>query len=83
METNNSKARFVRALEVIKEQLSRIGVETDIRVLTKPPCFPASTPGRVIFTLTMEDYEFSLDRFDLYVSLFAHGGEAELGRLVQ
>ena len=61
MNTNNSKARFVRALEVIKEQLSRIGVETEIQVIDKAALFPRlyARPGQ--FHATMEDYEFSLD----------------------
>jgi ABC-type transport system substrate-binding protein len=61
LETNNSKGRFVRALEVIKEQLSRIGVETEITVFDKAAHFPRSRTSPPQWHGFLEDYEFSLD----------------------
>jgi len=61
METNNSKARFVRGLEVIKEQLSRIGVETDIKVYEKASHYPRLLVKPGLYHAYLEDYEFSLD----------------------
>jgi peptide/nickel transport system substrate-binding protein len=61
MDTNNSKSRFARALEVMKEQLARIGVEADIQVLDKAASFPRILARPPMFHATLEDLEFCID----------------------
>jgi peptide/nickel transport system substrate-binding protein len=61
LETNNSKSRFVRALEVIKEQLARIGVEVNLEVFDKAAHFPRIQAKPPIFHATLEDLEFCID----------------------
>jgi peptide/nickel transport system substrate-binding protein len=61
METNNSKSRFTRALEVMKEQLSRIGVETKIDVYDKASQLPRLMARPTHFHAYLEDLEFCID----------------------
>jgi peptide/nickel transport system substrate-binding protein len=76
LETNNSKARFVRALEVIKEQLSRVGIETEIQVFDKAAAFPRFLTRPSKFQASLEDYEFSLDA-STYLSRYLPTGVAQ------
>lgn len=61
MDTNNSKSRFTRAMEVMKEQLARIGVEANLEVLDKASQFPRLMARPAVFHATLEDLEFCID----------------------
>jgi peptide/nickel transport system substrate-binding protein len=61
LETNNSKARFIRACEVIKEQLARIGVEANLEIFDKASHYPRIQGKPPIFHAYLEDLEFCID----------------------
>ena len=73
LSTNNSKARFARALEVMKEQLSRIGVSTEVEVLDKAGSTHRMYAKPPQFHAFVEDYEYAIDPSSYLARYLASG----------